>query len=58
VAQIALAWVLAQGDHILPIPGTKRIRFLKENVNASGINLTDADLAQLNDAPPPAGSRY
>ncbi|MFC3995911.1 aldo/keto reductase [Nocardiopsis sediminis] len=58
VAQIALAWVLAQGDHILPIPGTKRIRFLKENVNASQINLTDADLAQLNDAPPPAGSRY
>lgn len=60
-AQLALAWVLAQGEDIVPIPGTKRRSYLKENVAASNIGLTREDLAQLNEAAPPgstAGARY
>ena len=59
--QLALAWVLAQGDDIVPIPGTKRVRYLEENVQADAIRLTDEELAALADAIPPEsveGDRY
>ena len=60
-AQLALAWVLAQGDDIMPIPGTKRRSYLEENVGALAVELTSADLAELDQAVPPgaaAGMRY
>jgi len=60
-AQLALAWVLAQGPDVVPIPGTKRRRYLEENVAAAGIELTAEDLAALDAAAPRAavvGSRY
>jgi aryl-alcohol dehydrogenase-like predicted oxidoreductase len=60
-AQIALAWVLAQGEDIVPIPGTKRRVYLEENVRALDIKLNAADLAKLNLAFVPggtAGTRY
>jgi aryl-alcohol dehydrogenase-like predicted oxidoreductase len=60
-AQLALAWLLAQGEDILPIPGTKRRSYLEENVEALSITLTKDDLARINEAMPPgaaAGSRY
>ena len=59
--QLALAWVLAQGDDVVPIPGTKRVRYLEENVAAASITLTSADLAALADAVPVdavQGERY
>jgi len=46
-SQLALAWVLAQGDHIVPIPGTKRRTYLQENAAAADVTLTTADLAQI-----------
>jgi aryl-alcohol dehydrogenase-like predicted oxidoreductase len=55
--QVALAWLLAQGDDVAPIPGTKRVRYLEENVGALAVALTPADLARL-DALEPAGDRY
>ena len=60
-AQLALAWVLAQGDDIVPIPGTKRIRYLDENIGALDIGLSDEDLKRLDEILPPgaaAGDRY
>jgi len=60
-SQLALAWVLAQGDDIVPIPGTKRIKYLQENLVALDIQLTDADLAQIEEISPlgaAAGPRY
>lgn len=60
-SQLALAWVLAQGDDIIPIPGTKRRRYLEENVAAVDITLTDAELAEIDAVFPPdaaAGLRY
>lgn len=57
-AQVALAWVLAQGDHVVPIPGTRRTSRLDENAGAASVTLTDAQLATLDALPPPAGSRY
>ncbi|MGO8974969.1 MAG: aldo/keto reductase [Steroidobacteraceae bacterium] len=60
-AQIALAWVLAQGDDIVPIPGTKRRNYLEENIAALDIRLTPEKLAALNAVFPPnaaAGDRY
>jgi aryl-alcohol dehydrogenase-like predicted oxidoreductase len=60
-AQAALAWLLAQGDDILPIPGTKRVKWLAENVAAADVTLTTAQLDQLAAAIPPeavAGTRY
>jgi aryl-alcohol dehydrogenase-like predicted oxidoreductase len=57
-AQVAIAWVLAQGEHIVPIPGTKRIRYLEENVGAAALELSAATLASLDALPSPAGSRY
>ncbi|RBY74733.1 aldo/keto reductase [Geodermatophilus sp. TF02-6] len=59
--QLALAWVLAQGDDVVPIPGTKRRRYLEENVGAVAVQLTDADLARLAEIAPPGvaeGTRY
>jgi aryl-alcohol dehydrogenase-like predicted oxidoreductase len=59
--QLALAWLLAQGPDIVPIPGTKRLRYLEENVAAVEIHLTPAVLAQLDQAAPKgatAGARY
>ena len=60
-AQLALAWVLAQGDDIVPIPGTKRRRYLQENVGALNVELTSADLARIDQVAPEhafAGKRY
>ncbi len=60
-AQVALAWVMAQGDDIVPIPGTKRRSYLEMNAAAADIKLTADDLAALNKAFPPgvtAGTRY
>jgi len=60
-SQLALAWVLAKGEDIIPIPGTKRIKYLEENAAAVNIQLTFDELAQLDRALPPgvtAGPRY
>ncbi|MCB1943822.1 MAG: aldo/keto reductase, partial [Candidatus Accumulibacter sp.] len=60
-AQLALAWVLAQGDDIVPIPGTKRRRYLDENVGALAVRLTPAQRSALDVAFPlnaAAGERY
>ena len=57
-AQVALAWLLAQGDHIVPIPGTKRRSRLEENAAAADLTLTAEDLAELDALPAPVGSRY
>jgi aryl-alcohol dehydrogenase-like predicted oxidoreductase len=60
-SQLALAWVLAKGEDIIPIPGTKRIKYLEENGAATRIKLTGDELAQLDRALPPgsaAGTRY
>jgi aryl-alcohol dehydrogenase-like predicted oxidoreductase len=59
--QLALAWVMAQGDDVVPIPGTKRREYLEENVGAVDIELTDADLRRIDEAAPAgaaAGQRY
>jgi aryl-alcohol dehydrogenase-like predicted oxidoreductase len=59
--QLALAWVLAQGDDIAAIPGTKKIPYLEENVAAADVSLTADDLARINEAAPKgatAGDRY
>ncbi|MEV1076933.1 aldo/keto reductase [Streptomyces sp. NPDC050211] len=57
-AQVALAWLLAQGDGIAPIPGTKRIDRLKENSAADGIRLTPGQIARLNNLTPASGERH
>jgi aryl-alcohol dehydrogenase-like predicted oxidoreductase len=57
-AQVALAWVLSRGDDIVPIPGTKRVSRLEENLGAADLVLTDAQLARLDAIGPPAGDRY
>ena len=60
-AQIALAWVLAQGDNVLPIPGSKRLEHLNLNIAATEISLSAEELQELFDSIPPdftAGSRY
>jgi aryl-alcohol dehydrogenase-like predicted oxidoreductase len=56
--QIALAWVLATGDQIVPIPGTKRLTYLEENAGAAQVRLTPEDVRELNEIPPPVGTRY
>ncbi|WP_107772102.1 aldo/keto reductase [Nocardioides sediminis] len=59
--QLALAWVLAQGDDVVPIPGTKRVAYLEENVGAADVRLTADDLAALDAAVPReavVGERY
>jgi aryl-alcohol dehydrogenase-like predicted oxidoreductase len=57
-AQVALAWVLAQGPQVVPIPGTKRISRLEENGAAAELALSAEDLAILDDLPAPVGGRY
>jgi aryl-alcohol dehydrogenase-like predicted oxidoreductase len=60
-AQLALAWVLAKGDDVVPIPGTKRRRYLDENIGALDVRLTAEDLRRLDEILPPgaaAGPRY
>jgi aryl-alcohol dehydrogenase-like predicted oxidoreductase len=59
--QLALAWVLHQGDDVVPIPGTKRVSYLEENVAAVDVELSAADLARIDEAVPAgatAGDRY
>ena len=59
--QLALAWLLAQGDDIVPIPGTKRRKYLEENAGVAGVTLTEDDLASIEEAMPrgsAVGERY
>lgn len=56
--QVALAWLLAQGDDIAPIPGTKQVHYLEENVAADGLTLTAGQLEQLDAVAAPVGDRY
>jgi aryl-alcohol dehydrogenase-like predicted oxidoreductase len=60
-SQLALAWILSQGDDIVPIPGTKRIQYLEENIGALKIQLSKEDLRRINEVAPKgvaAGERY
>ncbi|MER6279392.1 aldo/keto reductase [Streptomyces sp. NPDC059688] len=58
-AQLAIAWVLAQGENLVPIPGTKRRSYLEQNAGAAGIELTKEDLARIDaELPEVAGQRY
>jgi aryl-alcohol dehydrogenase-like predicted oxidoreductase len=60
-AQLALAWLLAQGDDVVPIPGTKQRRYVEENIRSLEIELTPADLERIDEVAPKgvaAGDRY
>jgi aryl-alcohol dehydrogenase-like predicted oxidoreductase len=58
-AQLAIAWVLAQGEDIVPIPGTKRVRYLEENAGAVDVELTAEDLQRIDaELPQASGDRY
>ncbi len=60
-SQLALAWLLAQGRDVIPIPGTKRVKYLEENVGALEVQLSDAELQEINDIFPAgaaSGARY
>ena len=60
-AQLSLAWVMAKGDHIFPIPGTKKLKYLEENAQASDIDLTEKELLDISNLFPvdiAAGQRY
>jgi len=57
-AQVALAWLLAQGEHVVPIPGTKKVSRLEENAAAASVTLSAADLAELDALPEAVGERY
>ncbi len=60
-AQLALAWMLSQGDDLIPIPGTKRKAYIEENLGALAVELTAADIARISEIAPPgaaAGNRY
>lgn len=57
-AQVAIAWLLAQGNDIAPIPGTKRVTRVEENVAADGIDLTADQIEKLNNLSPPAGDSH
>ena len=60
-SQLAIAWVAARGEDVVPIPGTKRVRYLEENAGASEITLTEAELAAIEEVAPrgvAAGGRY
>jgi aryl-alcohol dehydrogenase-like predicted oxidoreductase len=60
-SQLALAWLLAQGDDLVPIPGTKRVKYLEENVGALDVKLTKEDLRRIDEIAPQgvaAGNRY
>ena len=56
--QVALAWVLAQGQHVVAIPGTKRLQYLEENAEADVLTLTASDFEELNKIKSPSGERY
>ena len=58
LAQVSIAWVLAQAEHVVAIPGTKRIRYLEENCQAAELELSAADLAELDAIPSASGDRY
>ena len=60
-AQLALAWVLSRGEDVVPIPGTKRVRYLEENAGALEVEITEDDLGRLEEAFPKgatSGDRY
>ena len=57
-AQVAIAWVLAQGEHVVPIPGTKKVHYLEQNAASADLVLTADDLAELDALPAPVGARY
>ena len=57
-AQVAIAWVLAQGEHVVPIPGTKKLHYLEQNAAAAGLVLHAEDLTELDALPAPVGARY
>ncbi|MFF7214750.1 aldo/keto reductase [Streptomyces sp. NPDC008238] len=57
-AQVALAWLGAQGPHVVPIPGTKTPKYLADNAAAADVRLSAADLADLDAIQPPVGARY
>ncbi|WP_225809924.1 aldo/keto reductase [Streptomyces spinosus] len=57
-AQVALAWLVAQGKHVVPIPGTKTPKYLVENAGGADLRLSPADLAELDSIPAPVGARY
>ncbi|WP_234531355.1 aldo/keto reductase [Streptomyces shenzhenensis] len=57
-AQVALAWLVAQGPYVVPIPGTKTPEYLADNAGATDVRLSPADLADLDAVPAPAGARY
>ena len=57
-AQVALAWLVAQGPHVVPIPGTKTPKYLADNAGAADVRLSPEDLADLDAVPAPTGARY
>ncbi len=60
-SQLALAWVLAQGEDVVPIPGTKQVRYLEQNAAAAEVELTPDDLRRMEEAFPvgaASGTRY
>jgi aryl-alcohol dehydrogenase-like predicted oxidoreductase len=57
-AQVALAWLIAQGPYVVPIPGTKTPKYLADNAGAADIELSTKDLAELDALPTPQGGRY
>jgi aryl-alcohol dehydrogenase-like predicted oxidoreductase len=58
-AQLALAWVLHRGEHVVPIPGTKRVSYLEQNLAAADVSLSDEQVREISEALPPAsGERY
>jgi aryl-alcohol dehydrogenase-like predicted oxidoreductase len=57
-AQVAIAWTLAQGEHVFPIPGTKRMRRLEENAAAADLDLPEDALAELAQIPASVAPRY
>ncbi len=57
-AQVALAWLLAQGDDIAPIPGTKRVARVEENTAADSVELTSDQIDKLSSLPPAAGDTH
>lgn len=57
-SQIALAWVLSKGDHVAPIPGTKRLKYLESNASSAELVLTSEELASLDETPDASGDRY
>jgi aryl-alcohol dehydrogenase-like predicted oxidoreductase len=57
-AQVAIAWTLTQGEHVIPIPGTKKVRRLEENAAAADLDLPEDVLAELDRIPASVAPRY